>query len=484
MADLSAIFQALTNANTAAQKSSPYADFTNLSDQIGNVIVQQAAQRKASTQDAILAGLLTGLVGGGAQNLTNSYVTKQDSLARDVLASSLAGNEMERPTGMSPSVFSGIQNAGTLFQGQRALDIQDEQRKLEQQKDLSHYNLMDQYSGPVLAAKHAEQDRAGNIEARKALLSAMAQADTPQKQAQLVAAAQSMGVLPDDFKLVVPDRKPVASTLGQYSRGVEGTLLDQMNAEIQAQVDSGISPSQASMNVRKVYDDRVAQLDRQYKSIEDAEKAGNDLSALSGQLRNALQRAGNTGFGGQLAQTTAGLAGLVSSGQRDKYAAGQDVESFRKDAVGIFGRGFKGPMSDRDVKIMLSSAPSLGTEEATNDAILSRWDYVANLQKAYATFMRDQQDRGVPVSLAEKRWSAIKNENPYTIQDVHGKYYTNPAWEGGSIPVTLNKDVLESNPAAPLEPSQPKSEMKAPGDGFLYRKNPATGLWDKVGRAQ
>lgn len=227
--------------------------------------------------------------------------------------------------------------------------------------------------------------------------------------------------------------EPAARTSQEPTRGLEGVMLDDIKAEANRLMDEGATPAQAYQTARDIYGSKKGELDRQYKRIEDAEKAGQEAKTFVSQLQLALQGAGDTGKFGSLKQGIAGLLGEVGvEGQGAKYAAGQDVETFSNEAVKQFGRAFKGPMSDRDVQIMLRAAPSLTTEEATNQAILDRWNFAAELQLAYADFMRGKQSQGVPVAEAESQWTAIRNKNPYVVK-VGGKYEINPAWLTGEL---------------------------------------------------
>jgi hypothetical protein len=196
-------------------------------------------------------------------------------------------------------------------------------------------------------------------------------------------------------------------------------------------IANGATPGEAYTTARQAYGTKREELERQYKRVEEAEKQAAELKTLTANLRNSAQKAGNTGAGGQLLQGLSGIAGFVNDSQQEKYAAGQDLESQATEIVGIKGRTFTGPMSDRDVALMLKQSPSLGTEESTNQAILDRWDYAANLQSAYVDFMRAAQAKGVSVSQAEQAWKQIKEENPYVVKTENG-YDINPAWKEGA----------------------------------------------------
>jgi hypothetical protein len=108
--DLTALYQSLQAADTSAQKENPFAPTQDVADQLGGLIIKNAGNYDAG--ETAVAGLLAGLLSGGAQNLGNSYRAKQNELAQQVLSGSLT----ERPSGMDPSVFAGLNNTRSLFQ--------------------------------------------------------------------------------------------------------------------------------------------------------------------------------------------------------------------------------------------------------------------------------------------------------------------------------------------------------------------------------
>lgn len=364
-------------------KENPYYQFV----QPAQAFSQGALSAKTTGQDPraelwnkAIAASVGGLLGGGLQGLGNSYQNTLTDRYQRALGQSLLGQESSAE-GLSPGLFGAAKRGGKLFGAVR---------------------------------------RAGSVEMGDA-----ASMQTEQDINRAVIAAN-----PSLFRL-----KSQGGSEAKPPEGVEGNLLAEQEAAINRLMDNGVPGGQAAETVGKTYAAKREELDRQYKRVEEAEKAGADLSAMVGQLRRALGEAGNTGAAGQLRQMAAGAAGLFGSeSQQKKYAAGQDVESFSNEVVKQMGRAFKGPMSDRDVQIMLRAAPGLGTEESTNQEILNRWEYVAELQKTYAEFMRAAQAKGIPVSDAEGAWSKLKEQNPYVVKTAGG-WQTNPAWLGGENPV-------------------------------------------------
>lgn len=133
MADvgLDTLLSALLSVDKEAEESSPFAPLGSSADLIGKALLQSAPNY--SIKENILGGLITGLVGGFADNLTNSYREKQNTLAQDFLGQALSGGSIfdkPRPNGMAPSIFSKLKNTASIFQKVREFEQADEARKI------------------------------------------------------------------------------------------------------------------------------------------------------------------------------------------------------------------------------------------------------------------------------------------------------------------------------------------------------------------
>lgn len=385
---------------------------------------------------ALGAGVLQGVLSGFGDDYQGTL--------QDRYLQALSGQE---PSGYLPGkLFSNAKTQAQLFgqrnQGPSILEREDRKAKNEITKEI--------------VSKIMENPR--NARAALPLIQNLGLFGTPKQRT----------IVDEDAEFLngASDLEATRQAPNQPARGIEGAMLDDIKSEANMLMDEGATPSQAYQAARDIYGAKKGELDRQYKRIEEAEKAGQEAKNFVGQLQLALQGAGDTGKFGSLKQGIAGLLGEVGvEGQGAKYAAGQDVETFSNEAVKQFGRAFKGPMSDRDVQIMLRAAPSLTTEEATNQAILDRWNFASELQLAYADFMRGKQAQGVPVSEAESQWTALRNKNPYVMK-IGGKYEINPAWLTGELNLTDE----------PQRSSQ-SSSIDSPPSGYEF-----TGRVDAQGR--
>lgn len=150
--DLNELFTALTAADKAAAEASPYRAVKERSGQLSDLVVQGSPGR--DLDDVFASALVTGLLEGVSINLDESYRTGQAEKTRDLLADAIIGKTLSKPSGMSPSVFSTVRDAGTLFRAERELEQQDEQRELRNK-------IIGAYAGEVIKnpykAKKARQ---------------------------------------------------------------------------------------------------------------------------------------------------------------------------------------------------------------------------------------------------------------------------------------------------------------------------------------
>ncbi len=193
-----------------------------------------------------------------------------------------------------------------------------------------------------------------------------------------------------------------------------------------------------------------------YKNVLEAGKQGKKLKQLASGLEKSLQNAGNTGFGGRIGQFVSGLAGTVSDKQAQKYAAGQEVDSYEAEIVNLAREAGSGPMTDQDAQRYLRSGAGLDKEESVNQDIINRLHYVADLQNQYEQHMSKARKENKPVYEAEQEWSNLVSENPYFIKDPKtNKVLENPNWKTGLGIATA--------------PTQASTMTKIGRDGKLYK---------------
>lgn len=127
--DIGSLLAALTAADAGAKESNPFAPLQSASDGIASAFIQNSP--KFNTKDNLLGGLLLGLTSGITGNLANTYQDKQSGLARSLLESAFAGNNVVQPEDMPDSVFNPIKNTLSVFNAQEGLDKRKEIRQAE-----------------------------------------------------------------------------------------------------------------------------------------------------------------------------------------------------------------------------------------------------------------------------------------------------------------------------------------------------------------
>lgn len=422
----------------------PYYTFVAPAEKVSGTLMEFAKPRITSSGEvlepqysasemlpwSIGSGLVSGIMQGLGQDYQNVLTDRYVNTV-----------ETGQPNGyLSPALFGSAKRQGQLFSTLRGLELQGLDDQVAKSAQLygmqldKQAQLQDAQAKNALMKQVAESVLKNPSRAAKAMPVLQGLFGTGGASAPIAIKAYEqlpagIGGMPGEY---AGSTTGASTPVSDQGRGVEGSLLDDVSAEANKLMDEGAEPAQAFTTAREMLKGKRDELDRQYKRIEDAEKAGQDIKGLVGQMEVALQDAGNTGAFGQLRQWASGWLGLANESQHKKYAAGQNVETFSNEAVKQFGRAFKGPMSDRDVQIMLKAAPSLGTEEETNKAILDRWNFAGELQLAYADFMRAKQAQGVPVSQAESEWTRIRNRNPYVVKTEKG-YEINPGWLTGEL---------------------------------------------------
>lgn len=127
--DIGSLLAALTAADAGAKESNPFAPLQSASDGIASAFIQNSP--KFDTKDNLLGSLLLGLTSGITGNLANTYQDKQSGLARSLLESAFAGNNVVQPEDMADSVFNPIKNTLSIFNAQEGLDKRKEIRQAE-----------------------------------------------------------------------------------------------------------------------------------------------------------------------------------------------------------------------------------------------------------------------------------------------------------------------------------------------------------------
>lgn len=118
MASIDEIFGLLVEADKQTEERNPFAPIADFAGNMNKSIIK--ASPEYDWEESAIAGLVSGLIGGLADNRANDFRADQNVAARDVLEASLGGYDVERPSGMDASIFNRMQNAGSIFKRQKA----------------------------------------------------------------------------------------------------------------------------------------------------------------------------------------------------------------------------------------------------------------------------------------------------------------------------------------------------------------------------
>lgn len=416
MPTLLEIQSALEAGNQVIDAENPYSRFGNTADQISQLFVQSAD--KDNLKEAIIGSALTGLISGGLSGLGNNYKVKKQTEYQDVLKNLLSGNENYQNANISKALFGQAKNVSDLLKMTEASRQEEDERAIKRSMGASAVESA--FRNPNTASNFLKKEyKIDNFEPMEAT-------------------------------------EATASDLSALN-SLEPLSVNQQKELFNEYLNTGYTPSQASQAVAQLQNAKIAQAKElqkeqieNYKDVIEAGKKGKKLKQMSLGLEKALSEAGNTGFGGGVAQSVAGLLGSLGlQGQKKKYAGGQNVESYGADIVNLAREAGTGPMTDQDAQRYLKSGVNLSQSEETNKEILKRTNYIADLQNAYAKHMSEARKLNLPVYEAEQTWSDIVAENPYFVRDLEtGNLIENPNWQAGisgqnkaeaTAPTALNK---------------------------------------------
>jgi len=118
----------LLGAEKDAIATSPFAPISGAADLVGKTLIQ--ASPNYDLKDNLLAGLITGLVGGGSDYLSQQYANKQTGLLNDLVQGQAAnpGSIFEKPEGLDSSLFNKAEAVQSIFDIENRQDIAQQAR--------------------------------------------------------------------------------------------------------------------------------------------------------------------------------------------------------------------------------------------------------------------------------------------------------------------------------------------------------------------
>ena len=253
MADLGErlIYEMLLGAEQDAKANSPFAPISGAADLVGKTLIQ--ASPNFSIGENILAGLLTGAVGGGADYFTQNYANDQVGLLQSVFAKPMDA-AVEQPEGLNDSIWNKAEAARSIF----ARDEEHTQREDERRAKLQVDSAVEQAQRliPVrreaMAAELDEQRKAYGGMGGVAMLppglqdNAIAQAATMEENAKVgnfIDAQFQKAKQIDSLKALVPSSTAANEMSGiaiSLTTALQKALGREMNAKEQERLQGAI----------------------------------------------------------------------------------------------------------------------------------------------------------------------------------------------------------------------------------------------------
>lgn len=454
---LEELAQAMMGSQADITAANPYYRLQAVPEAITGKAVQLVSQdpTRFKARDALAWGLGSGLISGLLGGIGDTYQDTLKGRYNQQLANAMIGDST-RVADLPQGLFDKATSLGNMF----ALSRGEEARKLQQQQnivDLKNKNDILMEMGKLAGTDPAAYMRAKPIyEAILAQTGAKsAPVASPVTQQQSAAAEAATPEAPLSARTgLLPDIQIQKNTDELEGLGSEGALGKDYLRLRNKFMAAGDTPAQAGISARDMLSQKKEALGRQYKRVEDAQTKAVEMQQLADESQMALDKVGYTGIGGgaaQVASKALGLIPILGEGQHEKATAGDLFETLAAKMVATVGRAFKGPMSDRDVKLMLAQGIQLGNNPETNQIIVDKMNYIANLQRAYVDFMNEMQDQGRSARDAEREWDKFKAANPYAVKGADGQLIPNPAWIDGSAQgaatSTIGNTKLPSNPS-------------------------------------
>lgn len=129
--DFATALAAITGAQKASENENPWTTFAGMGDELGGAILRNSGN--FDPKETIIASLISGLIGGVGQNLSNTYRDEQNTIANDQMKSILSGGALTRADGQSPSVFHSMQNFDSANKFANQSDNIDANRQFKNQ---------------------------------------------------------------------------------------------------------------------------------------------------------------------------------------------------------------------------------------------------------------------------------------------------------------------------------------------------------------
>jgi GH24 family phage-related lysozyme (muramidase) len=403
-------------------QADPYIGGANIAEQIGNTAVQAGPQ--FSTRDRIIAGALSGLTSGLFTGLSNDYNARAQDAYTGAVNDAILGRVSEKPSVLSPQLFSTAKRQGGIFQLQRALQQNEIAQKLAAESQLQQ--LRGQQEIQTELAKEIIKNPTRANRAMSALGSLFGQ---PQGgQAQRAAPA------------------PVGVDVDQSGMGLAlGAPVESVEAPIEAELvkkgaTSSVSPdsdpiamynrilnetgdeSFARAQSEKAFETRAKQQQDTEKLMSERLIAANNSKQILNELDAAITGAGTTGSlipkEDAIRSFNVGAAAAAGDPEaQQRQAARRVLNSLGIDFAGQVRKAFPGPVSEREFLKYLEASPGTDKTPEENKALADRMRRMMQAAEASNQFVQQRMEQGATLQQALADYSAFDAKNPLFVAD-------------------------------------------------------------------
>ncbi len=388
------ILDALLGANQEAAAENPYAPYSAITDQVSTALADPKVSQQYGLKDTMIASLLSGLVGGGLQQLGTNYTNEQSNLYQNALINSMNGNNT-MPEGINENLFKKAQQQTNLFAVQQKLQDQAAEAELTRQLKLE-------------AGKSLAKSPKGASLLLNNLFKKPGSVDSTEAETQPIAKPNT--------SMVEPTKK--LKTLAE---------LRQEAADEADRLE--ITPGDRADYIGKVMTPTTKETERFQKELEDKATKQRDMELTLQGAEQAINEAGSTGswkgtIGGMIDRNI--LEPLGNEGAKKRNAADAVLSQLQQAGIKANKTPGLGSISDFESKKIFEASPGTGNTPEQNRAILSKIALKNELDKDYLGFMNNWMDTFGSKKGAEQGWNSYKDAAKVVVQDVDGTYTINP----------------------------------------------------------
>lgn len=149
--DLMQFAQELMQQQKAAEATNTWDPFISALDPIQTILVKNAASGNAKLGELAFGSLLTGMLGGGLNILKDKEQAQTNQQISEIMQSAALGKPVEKPSGMSDTLYQNAVTKGQTYAAQKALERQNELQKLSDQFSL--FKQQELFKDPYLAKR-------------------------------------------------------------------------------------------------------------------------------------------------------------------------------------------------------------------------------------------------------------------------------------------------------------------------------------------